>query len=79
MLGGQNEEMLAQIKGMGPFSALLTELPLANEYKNLEPPGEEPPEELLTVFKKPEEDHVLRKPEPTGGAGDLLASTGDSQ
>ncbi|XP_057615534.1 zinc finger protein 449-like [Chionomys nivalis] len=34
------------------------EYPLANEYKTLEPPGEEPPEELLTVFSEPEEDQM---------------------
>nr|XP_048313521.1 zinc finger protein 449-like [Myodes glareolus] len=35
------------------------EFPLPNEYRNLEPPGEEPPEELLTVFKEPEEDQTF--------------------
>ncbi|XP_041493233.1 zinc finger protein 449-like [Microtus oregoni] len=34
------------------------EFPIANEYKTLEPPGEEPPEELLTVFSEPEEDQM---------------------
>lgn len=59
MLGGENEQMLAQIKRTAPFSALLAEFPLPNEYRNLEPPGEEPPEELLTVFKEPEEDQTF--------------------
>ncbi|KAL6093929.1 hypothetical protein STEG23_013406 [Scotinomys teguina] len=55
-LEGENDgHMSAQIKVMSPFSASFPEFHLARECKDLEAPGEEPPDQLLTDIKQLEE------------------------